>query len=76
MYKTAAALPRDVNGEGDAGRRRRRRGGRGRGRGRQRGEGGEAPIGADQGPAEIDEDRDEIVDVPRLPRAPEISFFT
>jgi uncharacterized LabA/DUF88 family protein len=78
VISPAAALPHDVAGEGDAGRRRRRRGGRGRGRGRQRGEGGEAPIGADQAPGEIDEieeEREDRVEVPRVPRAPRATPF-
>jgi uncharacterized LabA/DUF88 family protein len=76
VISPAAALPRDVGPEGEAGRRRRRRGGRGRGRGRQRGEGGEAPIGADQAvPGDLEEDRDELVEAPRLPRAPRATPF-
>jgi uncharacterized LabA/DUF88 family protein len=80
VVSPAAALPRDVGPEGEAGRRRRRRGGRGRGRGRQRGEGGEVPLGADLGPAdlgpaELDEEREDIVEAPRLPRAPRVTPF-
>jgi uncharacterized LabA/DUF88 family protein len=76
VVSPAAALARDVGPEGEAGRRRRRRGGRGRGRGRQRAEGGEAPIGADQaGPADLEEDRDELIEAPRLPRAPRATPF-
>jgi uncharacterized LabA/DUF88 family protein len=75
VISPAAALPRDVTAEGEAGRRRRRRGGRGRGRGRQRGEGGEAPIPLDQGASEPDEEGEAIVEVPRLPRAPRATPF-
>jgi uncharacterized LabA/DUF88 family protein len=80
VVSPAAALPRDVSPDGEAGRRRRRRGGRGRGRGRGRGEGGEAAIGADLGPADLgpadlDEEREDVVEAPRLPRAPRATPF-
>jgi uncharacterized LabA/DUF88 family protein len=77
VISAAAALPRDVarDVEGEAGRRRRRRGGRGRGRGRQRGEGGEAPIGVEGGPGEIEEEREDFVEAPRLPRTPRATPF-